>query len=395
LRICFLCNEYPPGPHGGIGTVTRTLGRALVAAGHHVRVIGCFRRQFPGPSHEVDQGVEVWRLRDSHRRFLWVWERYQLYRRVAAWCRRGEIDLIELPDAYGMAAAWPRLPVPLVVRLHGSATYFAAEMGRRVDWRTEWLERSSFRRADYCCSTSRYTADKTPALLRARPKSLEVVYNSVNVPELISVQRTSNEVVFAGTLTVKKGIVSLIRAWPGVLRVRPDARLSILGKDSVTVDGGSMQAYLQSLIGDEIRSSITFHGHQPLSAVMEALQRAAVAIYPSYAEAFAVAPLEAMACACPTIYSRRGSGPELIEDGVDGLLIDPDKPEEITSALLRVLGDSSAAKRWGAAGRRRVEQSFSTPIIVAANERFFRACIDAYPRQAPIVMPHDMGTSAA
>ncbi len=42
-------------------------------------------------------------------------------------------------------------------------------------------------------------------------------------------------------------------------------------------------------------------------------------------------------CCCTSIYSRRGSGPELIEDGRDGLLIEPDRPDEIAEAIIRLL----------------------------------------------------------
>jgi hypothetical protein len=49
LELCFICSEYPPGPHGGIGTMTQVLARALVARGHGVRVIGVYQRDYPGP----------------------------------------------------------------------------------------------------------------------------------------------------------------------------------------------------------------------------------------------------------------------------------------------------------------------------------------------------------
>src|SRR6185369_3321647 len=97
MRVCFLCNEYPPGPHGGIGTCTQTLGRALTAAGHRVRVIGAYPPDHPGVPHEIDEGVEVWRLRDGVRRPGKALVRHRLFRTVARWARSGEIDLVEAP----------------------------------------------------------------------------------------------------------------------------------------------------------------------------------------------------------------------------------------------------------------------------------------------------------
>lgn len=88
-----------------------------------------------------------------------------------------------------------------------------------------------------------------------------------------------------------------------------------------------------------VGKSIHFHGHVERAELVAALQRAGLDVFPSSAEAFALAPLEAMAYGCPTIYSQRGSGPELIENGRDGLLIEPDQPHEIAGAIVRVLTD--------------------------------------------------------
>ena len=85
MRLCVLCSEYPPGPHGGIGTRYRILCRHLVAAGHEVRVVGAYPRDYPAPDYEEDEGVRVWRLREGAGRFGWVGAWRRQYRRVRAW----------------------------------------------------------------------------------------------------------------------------------------------------------------------------------------------------------------------------------------------------------------------------------------------------------------------
>jgi glycosyltransferase involved in cell wall biosynthesis len=99
-----------------------------------------------------------------------------------------------------------------------------------------------------------------------------------------------------------------------------------------------------------------------------------VAVFPSYAEAFALAPLEAMVSGAPTVYTSRGSGPELIRDGRDGLLIDPDRPDDIAGALLQILTDPGRARDLSLAGRRRVLESFGLEQVVAENIAFYRRC---------------------
>lgn len=160
MNICFACSEYPPGPHGGIGTLVQLMARGLVAQGHPVRVIGICPAAYPAPDYEVDRGVQVWRMRGSSFRPGWLLDRYRMFRTLASWVRKGFVDLIEVPDHGGIAAAWPRLPVPVIFRLSGSASYFAAEMGERPG-RYFYLERASLRRSEFLCSESRYVAART------------------------------------------------------------------------------------------------------------------------------------------------------------------------------------------------------------------------------------------
>lgn len=376
MRICFVCWEYPPGPHGGIGTFTQVLSRELVKAGHHVRVAGVYRRSYPAPDYEVDCGVEVTRMRQPSHRFGWVSGRYRLFRKISQWCKRGELDLVEVPDSGGWAAGWPRLPVPVVARLNGSASYFAAEMGQPLRRRTYQLERASLQRADYWSSVSKYTAEKTRQLFSLSSGPHAILYNPVEVPALDQPEcRSAGDVVFTGTLAYKKGVVSLVKAWPQVLEVRPDARLHLYGKDGRTTDGGSMVAMLRSMLSESQRETVQFHDHVGRQDLYRAILRARLAVFPSYAEAFALAPLEAMATGCPTIYSRRGSGSELIADGKDGLLIDPDDATEIADAILRLLQDDLLAAEIGAAGQQCVRERFTVDRLLADNLQFYEKCV--------------------
>jgi glycosyltransferase involved in cell wall biosynthesis len=85
-----------------------------------------------------------------------------------------------------------------------------------------------------------------------------------------------------------------------------------------------------------------------------------------------------MAAGCPTIYTTRGSGPELIDNGSTGMLVDPDRPDEIARALLALLQDPDLAARLGEKGRRHVEESFSLPVLLARNEDFYGRCLKEF-----------------
>jgi glycosyltransferase involved in cell wall biosynthesis len=154
--------------------------------------------------------------------------------------------------------------------------------------------------------------------------------------------------------------------------------LHLYGKDGVAPTGGSMKEYLLSLLDADQRDTVQFYDHVSREELQHALSSAWLSVFPSYAEAFAIAPMEAMLCGCPTIYSQRGSGPELMQDGRDGLLIDPDNTDQLAEAIVRLLEDDQLARRLGEAGRQRVKDRFTVGRAVTANEVFYRDTIDAF-----------------
>jgi glycosyltransferase involved in cell wall biosynthesis len=375
VKICFVCNEYPPGPHGGIGTLAQTLARGFAASGHQVRVIGLYGADYSGADHELDEGVQVWRYREPSYRGGWIVGRRRLFATIAEWCRTGQVDFVEFPDWQGMAAGWPSLPVPVIARLNGSATYFAAEMGRPARRLTRMLERAALKRADFVCSVSRYTADRTRDVFKFRRNADAVLLNPVplhSVPPPTA--RSKHDVVFSGTLTAKKGVVSLIDAWPLVRERCAGARLHLLGKDGTAENRTSMKRFLESRLRPADRNSVTFHGHVDRATLFGHLRRARAAVFPSFAEAFAIAPLEAMGCGCPTVASVRGAGPEAIQSGHDGILVDPASPAEIAAAVASILLDDDLAARLGDAGERCVADRFSLDRLLPQNIAFYEHC---------------------
>ena len=373
MKICFVCGEYPPGPHGGVGTMTRVLARALVRSGHEVRVVGVYPPDYAALDFEDDLGVRVWRLRESSFRGGWLLARYELYRTVAAWARRGEVDLVEGPDNRGWFAGWPRLPVPVVQRSNGSYSYFAHELGRAIDQTTFRLERWSYRRASAWAAVSHYTAAITARLFRLRKVrwpscTIRWTFRSRCLP---SPRDSPNRAVYTGTLTAKKGIFGLIDAWPAVKLKCPSAELHVFGKDTCSEGGRSIQQEMVERLPRELRGSVSFHGHVGADELYEALSTARVGVFPSYTEAFALAPLESMGCGCPTISTKLSSGPEEVRPEIDGLLVDPAKPDEISDAIVRVLQDGSPAERLGMAGRARVLGNFTVSALLPVNESFY------------------------
>lgn len=351
------------------------LARALVQQGHEAKVVGLYPQDYPAPDYQEDHGVQVWRYRKPTWRFGWMRGRHQVFKQVARLARQNEIDLVEVADYGGPAAMWPKLRVPVIARYHGSATYFAAEMNTQVPANFHRLERASLKRADFSCSVSQYTAKKTKQVFALPSQPDAVLYNFIDSTTGANAGlRPNGDVVYSGTLTYKKGVVPLIQAWPHVIAKR-DAKLHVYGKDGQTTEGKSMQEMLRSLLSPAQQETVEFHGHTDRQELLQALHKARLGVFPSYAESFGLAPAEAMAAACPTIYSERGCGGELVRDGQDGLLVDPDNPQQIATAILRLLEDDQLALQLGSAGLQRIRENFSMEAALPKNVAFYHDCI--------------------
>src|SRR5215813_8042392 len=380
MKLCFVCSEYPPAIHGGIGSATQTLARELVRLGHEVRVIGVYPSQQAGEPYRDDEGVRVYSLFEPPGRLGWLSARYQLFKTIRDWVREGLADIVEVPDYRGWAAGWPKLPVPVVSRIHGSSSFIARETGQKLDRISHFIEGWSLRRADVWCSVSQFAAQATRSLFALRTDAAAVLYNPVpqakeDVP---FADRERNSVVFAGSLTRIKGVEALIKAWPMVLTSCPEARLQIYGKSGKSQSGQSMREVLEHAVPTELKDTVFFHGRVERAVVLEAFSRARVAVFPSRSEAFGMVPLEAMSTGCPTVFSERATGPELIDHERDGLLVDPDSPQQIAQAIVKLLRDDLYAAELGAAGRRKALEKFELQKIVRENERFFLQCIHRF-----------------
>jgi len=108
--------------------------------------------------------------------------------------------------------------------------------------------------------------------------------------------------------------------------------------------------------------------------IREALRRASVFVYPSRLEPFGYAPLEAAACGCPVVGVREGGVRETMVDGVTAILADG-SVEAMSAAVSRLLLDEPLARRLGAAGRRRVEETYSLEASIDRLEAALRRTV--------------------
>ena len=103
---------------------------------------------------------------------------------------------------------------------------------------------------------------------------------------------------------------------------------------------------------------VRFVGFVPEAEKVAYYNLADVFVLPSHMEGFGLSAAEAMACGKPVVASRAGALPEVVSDGVTGLLCDPGTPGEFAEAIVRLLGDRQLAVGMGQAGQERVRRLF-------------------------------------
>ncbi|HXR11144.1 MAG TPA: glycosyltransferase family 4 protein, partial [Gaiellaceae bacterium] len=147
--------------------------------------------------------------------------------------------------------------------------------------------------------------------------------------------------LFVGALERCKGVDTLLDAWPIVAARLPDARLWIVGRG----------ARAESMAARWSREGATRVQWTPSLAngeVARALDESTVLVVPSAMEGMGRVVVEAFARGRPVIGTRGGGIADLVQDGRNGLLVDPGDPAQLADALVRVLEDGALASRLGA-----------------------------------------------
>jgi len=283
------------------------------------------------------------------------------------------------PDGVAAVLACRRLRLPYLVMGYGRE--FIQTGGNLMKWA---VQRTVIRRAAGALVISRYTQ----RLMQRRglpPRRVKVIYAGVSagdyaagaagVAQLKSQLGITDEKVIltVSRLVPRKGQEQVMRA---LVRLRDDVpRLRYL-----VVGDGPRRPELEALARQlQLDDTVIFTGQVPRSLLPTYYHLCDVFVMTSRdlpgepIEGFGLTYLEAGACGKPVIGGRTGGVEDAVEHGVNGLLVDPERPEEIAEALVQVLTDDQLARRLGEQGRRRIEQQFTWDHVA---ERFQHALVE-------------------
>lgn len=251
---------------------------------------------------------------------------------------------------YGYHAARPK-GIPTICHLRGSVGRHHAE---------KYLLHHAYR----LVAISDYVASLMPGELKDRVcviknavdlESMRTRENRKSVRKIFGIDEDGPVVGMVSRLDPLKGQDTLLKA-AAVLKERyPDLKVVLAGDTSKKQK--SYRAHLEHLASlVEIKENVLFLGHQ--RNVEDLTGAFDVAVLPSRDEGLGRSIMEAMAAGIPTVASRVGGIPELVEDGVTGFLVPPDDHLELARAIDTILANASLMKKMGEAARRKAEREF-------------------------------------
>ncbi len=382
MKIGITC--YPT--YGGSGAVATELGIALAARGHEVHFIS-YRQPFRLPSflprvyfHEVHVGQYP----------LFEYPPYDLALavRMHEVVRTHGIELLHchyaIPHATSAWIAREMLrengdDVAVVTTLHGTDITLVGQ-----DPSFHAITKFSIERSDRITAVSHYLQEETFNAFHCTACRVSVIYNFVD-PEVYDRSRYQgtlrrpfatdrNVLMHVSNFRAVKRVRDVIRIFAQVAAVTPSI-LVMVG------DGPERPAAEEEARALGVVNSVYFLGK--IDAVAPLLADADLFLLPSQSESFGLSALEALASGVPVVASDAGGIPEVVINGVTGLLYPVGAVDQMAEGALSILCDPERKAAMSAAAALDSRERFSLDTIVSQYESLYRSAIKSPPREPP------------
>lgn len=381
--LCLLSREYPPGPVGGVGRYVHLMARGIAALGHQVHVL---TGSGAGADRiNLEDGVWVHRLQPLDAPppieappHIWAHSAAMLagVRRIAA---RRTVDAVIAPiwDVEGIATLESgefRLVTSLQTSLHKwleSEPERAADPAFQRDFARPVLalERRLLRHSDAVHAISAAIGDDIAAshgLAPAMTADWQVVrlgaedFSTLPAAPAPALPTGAIRLLFVGRLERRKGIDLLFAAATRLLTRLPHLHLDIVGNDRLPGPGGGTwrDTFDADRASEGVRDRVHFRGEVSEPELRGFYAACDLFVAPSRFESFGLIFLEAMTFGKPVVGCRVGGVPEVVEDGVTGLLAAPDAAS-LEACLAALLEDADRREAMGRAGRARYLANFA------------------------------------
>jgi len=371
LKVALLTREYPPEVYGGAGVHVEYLARELsrlvdltVHCQGADRPAAIAHRPAPGLT---DAALKVFSADLSMADAV------------------GGADLVHSHTWYANLAghlASMLYGIPHVMTVHSLEPlrpWKAEQLGGGYAL-SSWAERVAATSAAAVVAVSDgMRADILAAYPGIPPERLRVIRNGIDTAEYApdpatdvlerhGISPSRPYVIFVGRVTRQKGLPVLLRA---AAALDPSVQLVLCAG---APDTPELAAEVEGLVAglQASRSGVFWIPEMlPKPSVIQLLSHALAFACPSVYEPLGIVNLEAMACGTAVVASRVGGIPEVVSDGVTGLLVPPDDPAALAAALGELVRDPARAAAYGQAGRERAVAEFSWQTVAAATAALY------------------------
>ncbi|MEO7275066.1 MAG: glycogen synthase [Vicinamibacterales bacterium] len=405
MHIAILTNEYPPHVYGGAGVHVEYLTRELAALddGKHTIQVLCFgeQREDRGNLHVrgIRPAVELPAQDARHAKlFATLVQDLEMAGTLA------DLDVVHCHTWYTHLAGCLTKhlqSVPLVLTTHSlepHRPWKVEQLGTAYDV-SSWVERVAYESADGVIAVSESMRRDVHQAYGVDHDRIRVIHNGIDLHEYrptpdrallqaLQIDPDTPFILFVGRITRQKGIVHLVNA---IRHLRPGVQVVLCaGAPDTPEIAAEMTAAVDRARAESSHPIIWIREMLAKNKIIRLYTHAAVFVCPSIYEPFGIINLEAMACETPVVASAVGGIPEVVDDGVTGLLVrpevggptevEPTHPEQfskdLAEAVNRLLADSALRATMARASRLRVEQHFSWTSIARKTLDFYANVID-------------------
>lgn len=400
MRIGILTNEYPPNVYGGAGVHVEYLARELAAldGGRHSVQVLCFGDQKVDDGRLRVEGVQppvTLQAQDPRHEKLFA----TLLQDLVMSGKLNGVDVVHCHTWYthlaGCIGKYLQ-GVPLVLTTHSlepHRPWKAEQLGTAYQVST-WIERTAYQNADGVVAVSASMRDDVHDLYGVPLDRIRVIHNGIDLHQYrptpdpaalrgFGIDPEVPYVLFVGRITRQKGIVHLVNA---IRYLQPGAQVVLCaGAPDTPEIAAEMSAAVERARAESPHRIIWIREMVSRPAAIALYTDAAIFICPSVYEPFGIINLEAMACETPVVASAVGGIPEVVDDGVTGLLVptgaastsdvEPGDPVQFSRALAaavnRLLENPELRRAMARRARARVEQHFSWSSIARQTAEFY------------------------
>lgn len=380
MKIAFLTTEYPHPKTGfaaGIGTSIMNLSIGLVKEGHKVSIVICGQNQ---DEKFVDNGITFYKIKNVKiKGFSRILTQKKIQSLLNKLVSQDEIEIVEAADWTGITSNI-KLKCPLVIKLHGSDTYFCHLDNRPVKFINKSRENKALKNANGYISVSQYTADVTKKLFHLK-NNFTIIPNGIDL-DLFSASKThnpiqGNTILYFGTLIRKKGMLELPLIFNEVYNINNKAKLILIGKDAADIVTGNSSTWdmMKSLFTDESFKNVSYLGSVNYNEIKSHINEATVCVFPTFAEALPVSWIEAMAMEKAIVASNIGWANEVIDHNSNGFLEHPTNHIKYANCILDLLENEALRTKFGIAAREKAKQKFSIEVVAKQSAAFYKKLI--------------------